>query len=57
MGPVILGFIFALLVSGVFAFVERNDRQERWKYFIKSFCYFFLSILVAGWLMRLLPVG
>jgi hypothetical protein len=55
MGPVILGFIFALLVSACFAFIERNDRRERLRYFIKAFCYFFLSILICGWLMRLLP--
>ncbi|MBN2433377.1 MAG: hypothetical protein JXQ27_18035 [Acidobacteria bacterium] len=57
MGPVILGFIFALLVSGCFAFIERSERQERIRYFIKAFCYFFLSILILGWLMRLLPLN
>jgi hypothetical protein len=56
MGPLVIGLIFSLLVSGVFAFVERDEQKERWRYFIKAFCYFFFSILLAGWLMRLLPV-
>jgi len=56
MGPVILGFIFALLVSGCFAFIERSERRDRIRYFIKAFVYFFLSILILGWLMRLLPL-
>ena len=56
MGPVIVGFIFSILVSGVFAFIERDDPKERLRYFIKSFCYFFFSILIAGWIMRLFPL-
>ena len=55
MGLLLVGFLFSLLVSGVFAFVERGDSRERRRYFIKAFCFFFLSILVAGWLMRQLP--
>lgn len=56
MGPVLLGFVFSLLVSGVFALVERSDPRDRLRYFIKSFCCFFLSILLAGWFMRWLPL-
>jgi hypothetical protein len=56
MGPVVVGFLFSLLVSGVFAFVERNDPKDRLRYFIKAFLYFFGSILLAGWLMSLLPL-
>jgi len=55
MGPIVIGFIFALLVSASFAFIERKEKKERWRYFIKAFCYFFLSIMVAGWIMRFLP--
>jgi hypothetical protein len=55
-GPVIVGLLFSLLVSGVFAFVERKEPKDRLRYFIKSFLYFFAAILLAGWLMRLLPL-
>lgn len=56
MEVLLVGFVFSLLVSAVLAFIERDDTPSRRKYFIKAFGSFFLSILVAGWLMRLLPI-
>lgn len=56
MDPLLVGFLFALLVSAAFAFIERDTPAERRRYFIKAFLYFFLSILLAGWAMRFLPL-
>lgn len=55
MGPVIIGFIFSLLVSACFTFIEREKPRDRVIYFVKLFCYFFLAILAFGWFMSIFP--
>lgn len=55
MDLLLLGLLFSLLVSACLAFVEKDGTKAQRKYFIKTFCYFFLSILLFGWIMAFLP--
>ncbi len=57
MDPIFIGLMFGVLVSAVFALIERREKKERIRYFIKSFLYFFLSIIVLGFLMKFFPYG
>jgi hypothetical protein len=44
-------FIFSVLVSLVFAFLQRDDPQARWRFGLKAFALFMLSTLLLGWVM------
>jgi len=42
---------FALLVSVAFAFMLKATARERVRYIVRSFVYFVLVSLLAGWVM------
>jgi hypothetical protein len=49
--------VFSILVSMVFAFINKNGAKERAKYFLYLLgAFIFLSIAVA-WLMYPFPLG
>jgi uncharacterized membrane protein len=49
--------VFSILVSVVFAFINKNGAKDRAKYFLYLLgAFIFLSILV-GWLMYPFPIG
>ena len=43
--------LFALIVSVAFAFMLKATAGERFRYALRSFSYFLLVSLLAGWLM------
>ena len=43
--------LFALIVSVAFAFMLKATARERLRYTLRSFSYFLLVSLLAGWLM------
>lgn len=43
--------LFALIVSVAFAFMLKATARERIRYTLRSFFYFVLVSLLAGWLM------
>ena len=57
MDPVFIGLLFGIFISAVFALIERKDKKEQKKYFIKAFLYFFLSIIVLGFILKFFPLG
>ncbi len=48
-------FVFALLVSTVFATLLRHDRKGRILFGLKIFGAFVLSAVLVGWLMYPFP--
>jgi hypothetical protein len=44
-------FIFSVLVSLVFAFLQRDDPKARWQFGLKAFALFMVSTFVLGWVM------
>ncbi len=57
MDPVFIGLLFGIFISAVFALIERENKKEQKKYFIKAFLYFFLSIVVLGFILKFFPLG
>jgi hypothetical protein len=47
--------VFSVLVSLVFAFLQRNDPPARVRYGLKVFAAFVVSTFVIGWLMAQFP--
>lgn len=43
--------LFAFVVSVAFAFMLKANARERLRYSLRSFFYFLLVSLLAGWLM------
>ena len=43
--------LFAAVVSAAFAFMLKTTARERARYFVRSFSYFVLVSLLAGWVM------
>jgi len=48
-------FLFAFLVSVVFAVIAKNTPRERLLYGVKSFALFIGIALLIGWLMYPVP--
>ena len=49
-------FIFALLVSTVFALITKNTPREQFRYGVFVFLCFLLVALAVGWIMYPLPL-
>jgi hypothetical protein len=49
-------FIFALIVSTVFALVTKNEPREQFRYGIFVFLSFLAVAFVVGWIMYPLPL-
>ncbi len=43
--------LFALIVSVAFAFMLKATARERFRYTLRSFFYFVLISMLAGWVM------
>ena len=43
--------VFAAVVSAAFAFMLKTTLRDRVRYFLRSFGYFVLVSLLAGWVM------
>jgi hypothetical protein len=49
-------FIFAVIVSTVFALITKNEPQEQLRYGVFVFLSFLAVAVVVGWLMYPLPL-
>ena len=49
-------FVFALLVSTVFALITKNGPREQFRYGVFVFFSFLAVALVVGWVMYPLPL-
>ena len=49
-------FIFAVIVSAVFALITKHTPREQFRYGVFVFASFLLVALVVGWLMYPLPL-
>jgi hypothetical protein len=47
--------VFAILVSAVYATLQRDDLKSRFRFGLVTFGAFILSSLVIGWLMYPFP--
>ena len=49
-------FLFALIVSTVFALITKNTPQEQFRYGVFVFLSFLFVALAVGWIMYPLPL-
>ena len=45
--------LFSLFTSVVLGVVSRKSNRDRFRYGVKCFAYFVLTLIAAGWLMYL----